>query len=397
MFNKFRELARFVADETRDNDKGTNISGKTEEAYKSMLEIYGSQNRLLNMPFNTPETCIHDIPRTVLMIRAMHRALNEKIRQGKKDPLLVEAGCGSGFLVGAALALSDSVNVTAYDDAGEYVKVTKNFLEDMGVSSRATVETRDLLEDPDPRPVDILVAEHLRPGYIDEPCIQIPRSFNVNPHFVIPYAIEPGVYFRHMANKFQMGNTIVLGDKNGPVDFNVQAEVILPPYSKVPIFICSDIHWVSPFLGFPPLSQSAESYPELPYFHRDFRKTTQNHLLQLHLAGSVLNRLGFGFDHSHWRNYVHAPFEITYPLGLDWYPRHPQKPPVTISGPLESKVCWDSLSKYDSKFTPPEHQVFPIVREKNSARLKMLYDMATSPIRSISENIIKKYEFVREG
>lgn len=348
MNERFRDLARFVADESRAGDSGCRISRETTAAYQEMLQIYDGimDDEFANDPnferrMASVRGFIGDIPRTVLMIRAMARAT--RAHGENCDPIhVVEAGCGSGLLCGVAVVLDEKVRAIGIDAVGLKVEATRALLKRLDVEEgRWQVRDANILREPNEGRVDVLVAEHISRGLQTESATAIPRAFDVDPNFVVPYAVTPVVMWggrtTHVPNdghkivfpSGQMGvfgKEIVLADRTDSNMFFVEGSAVLR-LGRTPILVASDIRWASPLFEGKPLYQSSR---EDASFEID--GVTHNHLM-----GAALLRAGFcmdaerikrnsygekmeywGIDNPTSRNQV-TRFGVSYPIGFDGY------------------------------------------------------------------------------
>lgn len=336
--SRFEDLALFVANENRPHDQGLEIHPGTEAAYLEMLvNIYdplthdcyeGDKRGRLNSVRNF----VTDIPRTVYMMRAMFRAI-QVLEQEKTGPIVVsEAGCGSGFLAAAALALSPRTVVKGFDQEQERVEVSKHFAEALGYGNRTVFEQCDLTHSGKPLQTDVLIAEHLTRGLQMEKAAQIPRRFEVNPDFVIPYSARPATMWGIKLNIWEgfdgeqptvlferprhgvevdYGKEVVLGDPSHPDYFEVRG-VRAIPLGFTPVLVANDIGWASPRFKGASLYQSIETYRPNP------TKITawDNHLMGPALLEAVRKRseVYYGFIRLDGEDEP-ADYEIRYPFG----------------------------------------------------------------------------------
>lgn len=285
MLNRFRELSRFVADEARAGDSGLAISSQTIRAFQEMVEMYEasthdwvSQADPVNVDrYMNRLEFVHDFARTIYMIRAINRLILLKgdatwIPQFLLKKInVVEAGCGSGFLAGVVLALSERTTLQAFDYHATSLEVTQMWLQFLGVLERAKLVQRDLLKTVcGDVSVDILVAEHISLGLADEHCTAIPRNFDVDPQFVVPYGVVPCINFNLYVPDAPTltGRPLILADKQDVSDFYVTGDVMVPANFTLPVSVGNDIAWGAPLRKHRPLFQKADPvHLNLPFPH----------------------------------------------------------------------------------------------------------------------------------
>lgn len=290
MFKKFQALSRFVADESRPEDRGLRISLATLRAYEQMIDVYEGaiDPWLRSAPAQDVSdhmdvyVFVKDYIRTIYMIRAMNRLILE-VQAGRIGGSVfgtvnvVEAGCGSGFLAGVALALSNRVSVQALDYHPVAVDVTKVWLTALGKERQSQVIQRDLLKPCFDIRADVLVAEHLALGLKGERCVQIPRNFDVDPFFAVPYAVVPCIHWESVlpGAGLAKGQPIILADREGFHQFLVTGEIDVPATSRLPVNVGTSILWGCNHEDWDSLHQKLT----IPYVHVPGRI---NHLCQLH-------------------------------------------------------------------------------------------------------------------
>ncbi|MEK7145920.1 MAG: 50S ribosomal protein L11 methyltransferase, partial [Patescibacteria group bacterium] len=270
----FEEAVRFVAKEDADSGVGTEITPAAEAAYLEMLKIYEglTQEVIDDVVEETRDRVsisevigyIQDLPRTVAMMRGVNRAVNFQLDREKKNRVhVMDAGCGSGFLVAAAAALDDRVEATGIDCDSRRVAVSRGFSKRLGMKNH--ISERNLLLDSHDLSADVLIAEHLTRGLQTEMATQIPRAVEVNPNFVVPFAAQPVLYSQvsllgidqENGYTYELGEDlalyraekeIVLGQKGGDTLCQTTGILLCPP-GLTPIAVGSDILWASRALG----------------------------------------------------------------------------------------------------------------------------------------------------
>lgn len=345
MNERFRDLARFVADESRDGNQGCQISRDAALAYQEMLAIYDGimaeefiSHDSFERRMDGVRNFIGDIPRTVLMIRAMARAIRAKGEGAEVN--FVEAGSGSGLLCGVAAALDDKVHVSGIDAVELKVEATRALLKRLEVDEkRWEVRRADILKEPHEGRVDVLVAEHISRGLKTEHATKIPRAFDVDPNFVVPYAVTPVVMWGDrisydperksrvgfpLSSVCDFGKEIVLANHGDSEVFLVEGTTVLRP-GLTPVLVGSDIRWASPLLPGKSLYQSNKR--EVSF---DVDGVTHNHLIgpALLSAGFCMDmerikgnpykeRVKFwGIDNLAWRCQP-TRFAVSYPIGFE--------------------------------------------------------------------------------
>jgi hypothetical protein len=323
MLSRFRELCKFVADESRAGDEGLKISCDTRVAYQEMLDLYERALTPWLVNASAEEVSAHfdvyqfvqDYMRTIYMIRAMNRLIllkqNERLCGGRiRNVKVVEAGCGSGFLTGVALALSDRVSVQAFDYHPVAVATTSIWVAALGKQRKAQVVQRNLLRPCFDVETDILIAEHLALGLKGEHCIQIPRNFNVDPLFAVPYAVIPAIHWESAwpGAGVVKGGPIILADRKGRDQFLVRGDLALPPRTHIPVNVGTDVLWGCRYEGYGSLHQRLD--PQYVYW-----PGMVNYLLKVHTLINHEDRttaLALKNDGDEWAT---TDYQLAYPVG----------------------------------------------------------------------------------
>lgn len=328
---EFEVLVKEIADESCERDAGMNISSGTMLAYNRLLDSYDlAVGRVLKAmkPKDRADAqyCmnfIYDTRRTILMIRAINRAILARRKSVGGELKVIEAGMGSGLLLAATLALDAGTQCDGYDRVYGNQLVTAALIEALKYDTRATLHRTDLLrlsEKPKPH---VLIAEHINQGLTGEHATRIPRMFDIDPDYVIPYAVIPGVYWNSM-KRTDKGAKIILADQKDTDQFQVSGRLKLPPLGLQPVATCCDIEWGSPRLGSTSLLQ--------PSSNRLKGNGWDDHLIHaLWLPAKVLG----GDDILCIRNGSILPqsvaYQVTYPIGT-FAEKKPVPPSVTVSG-----------------------------------------------------------------
>ncbi len=346
--SNFQDLARQVASEQSPEDSGLCISSETQDAYTQMLQCYDAAVALLygmdrRGRLEEVRHYIEDVPRTIIMIRAMARAICERAAASGAIRV-VEAGCGTGFLSSVAAALEPRVRVMAFDHHQIKRDAALSFAEYLGFQDRVQVQVRDLLSNPFCGETDVLISEHLSLGLQAEPATAITRSFShVDKNFVIPYGVVPVVVFgwdlhvRRDSNGCvshtfvpssdedirlcKSSREIVLGDPSCPAEFAVQGSAWIHP-GCTPFLVRNDIRWGSPHLGDAPLFQVMNDSFLKQFFTRP---EWENHLmgfslLNAHVDPETVSNIDSPFEYLGIENptddMIQARFEVRYPIGI---------------------------------------------------------------------------------
>lgn len=299
---QFRYLINEIAREDTPGDSGTAISNATLAKYREVLEIYDgamdkhyAADEIDEDKIKGVRDYISDEPRTIIMIRGIARAIRHKLQNGVAKIELVEAGSGTGLLAAASAAIDPRVEVKAFDFMKARIEASRAFATDMGLARRMGFEQRDLIRQPYEGRTDVLVAEHLTVGLQTEFAAQIPRTFKVDPRFVIPYAVTPalltGVDFETMPNgersyifnkngfKAHKGEEVVLGNPSHTDKFDVSCNMLLSK-GMHPIMVGNDIKWISPTLG-EDMTQDLEGF--IKNIESEVSKSSYaNHLMGAH-------------------------------------------------------------------------------------------------------------------
>lgn len=323
MLQRFRQLSRFVADEAHPDNQGLRISPQVQGAFQEMLRIY--EGVMLPWLSNAPQAevvshmdtyeFVQDYIRTIYMIRAMNRLIlhkqSERLCGGRfRKVKVTEAGCGSGFLTGVALALSDRVSVQAFDYHPTAIKATKMWVAALGKERQAQVTQRDLLKPCFDVETDILVAEHLALGLKGEHCVQIPRNFKVDPLFTVPYAVIPAIHWDSAWNNAGVvkGHPIIIADQKGREYFDVRGKLPLAPKLQLPINVGADVLWGCRYDEYASLHQKLDPKYE-------FWPGMINYLLKVHSLIDPADRsqaIGVKNHSNAWRE---AEYQLSYPVG----------------------------------------------------------------------------------
>lgn len=331
MKSQFEQLVRQVADESRACDAGLVISSETMEAYRKLLALYDSivdpaLKALLAKDRLPTQYCIafiEDSVRTILMIRAINRAILARRKGGVRDLVLIEAGMGSGLLLGAALALDAEMNCVGYDKMRGNYEVTQRLIRELAYSTRAQLHCLDLFKRPSFLQPHVLIAEHINQGLTAEHATKIPRLFDIDPDYVVPYAVIPGVYWSGL-NRTDRGEKIVLADRSASNHFSVKSSLRLPPRVVEPIAVCCDVEWGSSRLGQTSLLQ--------PSSNRLKENGWENHLIQaVFLPADSLNGDEILAVENQSIRAKTASYQVHYPIGA-LANKEPIRPVLQVSG-----------------------------------------------------------------
>jgi hypothetical protein len=331
MRTEFEQVVRQIVDESLDRDSGLNISPETMQAYQKLLAIYDNAidpalKALSSKDRFATQYCmsfITDCMRTIVMLRASNRAILARRRSGAKDVHVIEAGMGSGLLLAAVMALDANVTCTGYDKMPGNHAVTARLLAELRYSERAKLHRLDLLELTYRPKADVLIAEHINQGLTAEHATKIPRLFDVDPHYVIPYAVTPSVYWNGI-RRTDRGNQIVLADRSATEYFVVKGTLKLPPLAVQPIATSCDIEWGSPQLGSSSLLQRSSNCLK--------GSGWENHLIQaLWLPQHSLNGDSICAIQNTSAIPQVASYDIAYPIGT-FADKHPTLPIVKANG-----------------------------------------------------------------
>lgn len=320
---EFEQAVRQIADEDLARDRGLTISTDTRAAYQRLLALYyQSVGPVLDvLTLNEQSVArycisfIEDATRTILMIRAINRAIIARRRFGITNLHLVEAGVGSGLLLSAALALDVELKVDGYEWMSANQRVALALLADLRYSTRARLHQIDLLRNPPVVKPHILVAEHINQGLTGEHATKIPRLFDIDPQYVVPYAVVPGVYWNG-AQRTDRGDRVILADRFSPDQFVVTGHLNLPPLSFQPVAVCCDVEWGAPNLGTASLLQRSSNCLKQPGW--------ENHLIQAQwLYTDRANRDDIVALKNHSAQPQTVAYKVSYPIGA-----LVQQPPV---------------------------------------------------------------------
>lgn len=291
---------------------------------------------------------LRDAVRTILMMRAMSRLIEVQKQSHEGSIRVVEAGCGLGFLAVVAALLDRRVEVFAFEHIQKLVDLTRKNVRLLGLSDRIQVEKRDLLRQPFREGADLVIAEHLSRGLLQEHAAKLPRSIrNVDPRWFIPYSVRPtvinGIRILQMVQPFQdtdggdrlgivlqppsdpsqvqmcYGEEVVLADPHVADEFHVHAPMTLVPGVN-PVMVANDIRWIAP--EFDPKNEFVDG----------FRPEDSIESLQLenrHLLGPAVLTLEDQNDYFHCffnsgNEPVSATIEVRYPFGLELLGGDPQ-------------------------------------------------------------------------
>lgn len=330
----FEQLIAQVADESHSQDQGVHISPQTREAYQKLLALYYAiVTPVLNtFPANdraVSRYCMHfidDATRTILMIRAINRAILARRKNNVHDLVVVEAGVGAGLLIGAALALDPQLSVIGYEHMPSNYFITRVLIDQLRYSDRTKIQRLNMLKTPPDVKPDVLIAEHIDPGLVAEHATQIPRLFAIDPHYVVPYAVTPCVYWNNQ-HTVHAGEPIILADKHGSEQFLVKGTIQLPPFGTEMVAVCCDIAWGSPHLPGSALTQKCTG-PQ-----SSTNDWWENHLLRARwLPKKELYKGDIISLHNRTPWSVQTHYTVSYPIGVFALPE-PTCPQVTVSNP----------------------------------------------------------------
>lgn len=331
MRREFEKLVKEIADETVDRDAGMNISSETMLAYEKLLTLYDRTvdpvlKAMSSKDRSVAQYCIafiEDSRRTILMIRALNRAIVSRRKSIDGEIHVIEAGMGSGLILGAALALDSGVRCDGYDRMNGNQQVTEELIRKLRYETRVKLHRADLLRlEHRPKP-HVLVAEHINQGLTGEHATRIPRMFDIDPNYVIPYAVIPGVYWNGI-KRTDRGSKVVLADRTASDQFFVNGRLKLPPLSMQPIAVSCDIEWGSPKLAAASLLQQSSN--------RLKGNGWDDHLIHaLWLPAKVLG----GDDVVCIRNKSVLPqlaeYQVSYPIGA-FAEKPPIAPTISVKG-----------------------------------------------------------------
>lgn len=328
---EFEVLVKEIADESCERDAGMNISSGTMLAYNRLLDSYDRTVDPVLKAMKPKDRAdaqycmnfIYDSRRTILMIRAINRAILARRKSVGGELKVIEAGMGSGLLLAATLALDAGTQCDGYDRVYGNQLVTAALIEALKYETRVTLHQANLMQlSEQPKP-HILIAEHINQGLTAEHATKIPRVFDIDPDYVIPYAVIPGVYWNGI-KRTDRGAKIVLADRNDSDQFYVAGTLKLPPLSMQPVATCCDVEWGAPKFGYASLLQ--------PSSNRLKGGGWDDHLLHaLWLPAKVLG----GDDVLCIRNNSLLPqtvsYQVAYAIGT-LAEKKPKPPSVTASG-----------------------------------------------------------------
>lgn len=331
MPQEFELLVKRIADETLVGDHGLAISSETERAYDRLLTIYHHTvdpvlKAMTSKDRYAAQYCIafiEDCRRTILMMRALNRAILARRRGVHGDLHVVEAGMGSGLLLAASLALDPGVQCDGYDKVQGNQLVTSALLKKIRYETRVNLHHADLLQlGHRPKP-HVLVAEHINQGLTGEHATKIPRGFEIDPQYVIPYAVIPGVYWNGI-NRIDKGEKIVLADTSATDQFVVKGELRLPPLAVQPVAVCCDVEWGASTLGSSSLLQSSQC--------RFMGADWYDHLLQAKWLPeeSLTDENILAIKNTSFRAQT-AQYQVQYPIGV-FASKTAFRPKVRVSG-----------------------------------------------------------------
>lgn len=158
------------------------------DAHNDLLSSYAKDS----LP--PPYLYVNELVRTAHMLASLVYALDEQ--EGAKIRFL-EAGCGTGFFLAAALALDGRVEAMGVDMDARATACTRFLLGNLPeLNSRlSSIEERDLIQNPGlPFVPDVVIAEHICGDLREEPIDKVQRVLARKPHTAfLPYAIRPYV------------------------------------------------------------------------------------------------------------------------------------------------------------------------------------------------------------
>lgn len=291
---------------------------------------------------------LRDAARTILMMRALSRLIEIQKKSHEGPIRVVEAGCGLGFLAVVAALLDRRVEVIAFEREKKLVDLTRKNVGLLGLSDRIQVEQRDLLRQPFDEGADVVIAEHLSRGLLQEHAAKLPRSIqNVDPRWFVPYSVRPtvinGIRILQMVQPFQdadggnrfgivlqppsdpsqvqmcYGEEVVLADPHVVDEFHVRGPMTLASGVN-PVMVANDIRWMAP------------EFDLKNEFVDGFRPGDSIESLRLenrHLLGPAVLTLEDRNDYFHCfynpnSDPVPATIEVRYPFGLELYRGEPQ-------------------------------------------------------------------------
>lgn len=356
MRTEFEQLVRQITDESLDRDSGLTISPETMHAYHKLLALYDQAidpalKALCSKDRFATQYCISfitDCMRTILMLRAINRAIIARRLSGAKDVHVIEAGMGSGLLLAATLALDPGVTCTGYDKMLGNYAVTTKLLTALKYSTRAQLHRLNLLHLACYPKADVLIAEHINQGLTAEYATRIPRLFDIDPKYVIPYAVTPGVYWNGI-KRTDRGRRVVLADRLASEYFKVKGTLKLPPLAVQPVATCCDIEWGSPQLGRSSLLQLSSNNIKSDGW--------ENHLVQaLWLPQHSLNGDSICAIQNTSTNPQIASYDISYPIGT-FADKNPVLPTVKVSGyGVRSTVQFRGRAQLTNSLEPVRHR-----------------------------------------
>ncbi len=360
MRSEFEQLVRQITDETLARDSGLHISSETMVAYHQLLALY---DRTIDPALKALSTkdrfatqyCISfitDCMRTILMLRACNRAILARRKSGAKNIHVVEAGMGSGLLLAAVMAMDEGVTCTGYDKMSGNHAVTAKLLNELRYAERARLYRIDLLKLNHRPKTDVLIAEHINQGLTAEHATRIPRLFDIEPDYVIPYAVTPSVYWNGI-KRTDRGNQVVLADRFASNSFEVKGTLKLPPLAVQPVATSCDIEWGSPKLGGASLLQLSSNCLK--------KSGWENHLVQaLWLPQQSLNGDSICAIQNTSTKPQIASYAIAYPIGT-FADRDPILPTVKVSGRgVHSTVQFRGRSQLADSLEPVRHRWWKI-------------------------------------
>lgn len=278
---------------------------------------------------------VRDAVRTVTMMRAVNRILQERMRQKDGEIHVIEAGSGIGFLAAAAAAVDERVIVSAYERSEILCSVSQKCMKALGLGDRVKIHKRDLLEEPLNESADCVIAEHIMRGCLNEAATDIARSIrNIDPHLFVPFSVKPNLVFgidvqgivpsTHLDDgehagviyelpddirtlQFLYGDEVVLADPSASDLFSVHGKAVIQPGRHV-ICVGNDVRWLSG--RFDPAGAFDENFEES-------KKTGKP-------TSELVGPVAFGHYNSHTlvaidnkaAMPVETEIEVSYPLGV---------------------------------------------------------------------------------
>lgn len=334
---RFTEIAQLIGVEDAQFGKGPVVLPRAILAYRDAWHRYRALAKNLLEEHSVVDRerwqnvaeFIEDDVRTILIARSIRRAIEGLLKSNPERVEMVEAGFGTGFLAALALAMHPKVHLTGYDKQGAKVAVAQAVCTTLGLGeNRFQFVQQEITPGlaASLHPGALMVAEHVSAGLMHELTTVIPRSFQIDRRWCIPYAVHPQLVLRFGEGGIHgTGNEIVLADRASPDEVTITVSVTLPPGGHSTLHVANGITWSG---------AHDASLPDI--CQRDIRAVRvdgfRNHLLRSTALHAVTDASQNRFWHIRNQAGTEASgiLTVSYPVGF--LVTHQAAPLVTVSG-----------------------------------------------------------------